>query len=83
MCIRDRPTLAFNTGDKVQFNINSSTSSAHPFYIKTQAGTGTGDQASGVGGAATLTVRWNVPAAGTYYYQCLYHSSMYGTINVT
>ena len=53
-----QPTLAYNNGDRVQFNVNSGTSSGHPFYIKTQAGAGTGNQASGVVGQGTQTVQW-------------------------
>jgi plastocyanin len=78
-----QPSLAFNTGDKVQFRLDTSTATNHPFYIKTQQGTGTGNQADNVSGAGKLTVRWNVTSAGTYYYQCQYHNSMYGIINVS
>ena len=79
----DNPSLSFLNGDKVLFQVNASTSSAHPFYIKTAATTGTGDQASGVTGNGTTVVEWTIPAAGTYYYICAIHSAMVGTITVT
>ena len=44
------PALAFNNGDKVLVTVNSSTSSGHPFYFKTAASSGTGNQAAGVTG---------------------------------
>ena len=78
----DNPALTFNAGEKVRFN--NSAYSAHPLYIKTVQGTGTGNQASGVSGAGTATVDWTIPAgSGTYYYQCSNHNNMYGTITVT
>lgn len=76
------PSLAFNAGDKVRFS--NSVSGAHPLYIKTQQGTGTSYQASGVSGGGDATVDWTIPAgSGTYYYQCSVHNAMYGTITVT
>ena len=78
----DNPALTFNAGEKVRFS--NSASSAHPLYIKTVQGTGTGNQASGVSGAGTATVDWTIPAgSGTHYYQCSVHNAMYGTITVT
>ena len=77
------PTITYNTGDKVRFNINASTSSSHPFYIKTQSGGGTGYQASGVNGAGTTQVDWTIGSNGTFYYQCSVHGAMYGNINVS
>jgi len=78
-----QPTLAFNNGDSVQFNVNSSTASGHPFYIKTTSGAGTGNQASGVTGNGTQTVQWTTASAGTYYYQCSIHGGMNNTITVS
>ena len=78
----NNPALAFNAGDKVRFS--NSVNGAHPLYVKTVQGTGTGNQASGVSGAGTATVDWTIPAgSGTYYYQCSVHNAMYGTITVT
>ena len=77
----NNPALTFNVGDKVRFS--NSAYSAHPLYIKTVQGTGTGDQASGVIGAGTQTVDWTIPSTGTYYYQCSIHNAMHGTITVT
>ena len=77
----NNPALVFSVGDKVRFN--NSVSGAHPLYIKTQQGSGTGNQASGVSGAGSATVDWTIPSAGTYYYQCSVHNNMYGEITVT
>ena len=57
----------------------------HPLYIKTVQGSGTGNQVSGVinQGALQGTVNWTPTTAGTYYYQCGNHSSMYGEIVIT
>jgi plastocyanin len=78
----NNPTLAFNAGDKVRFNLSAS---GHPFYIKTAQGTGTGNQASGVDGQGMQEgpVDWTVGSTGTYYYQCQFHDSMNNTITVS
>ena len=58
------PTVTLVVGDTVNFVVNAS---GHPFYIKTAASTGTGDQASGVtnngaqsGTVFGLQVQWNL-----------------------
>ncbi len=71
-------------GDTITFAVNAT---GHPFYLKTQAGTGTGNQiSSGVTGqgAEVGNVVWNTTGAtaGTYYYQCEYHGGMVGTITL-
>jgi plastocyanin len=76
----NNPTLAFNQGDKVTFN--NGVSSSHPLYITTSSGS-ISNLASGVSGAGSAQVDWTIPSAGTYYYQCQVHSSMYGQITVT
>ena len=75
------PNLTFYVGDVITFAVNAS---GHPFYLKTVAGTGTGDQISGVtnNGTESGNVVWTPSAAGTYYYQCSVHSGMVGTITV-
>jgi subtilisin family serine protease/plastocyanin len=78
-----QPTLAYNNGDKVQFNVDASTASAHPFYIKTQQVAGTGSQAIGVVGQGTGTLQWTIGATGTYYYQCSIHDGMNNSITVS
>jgi len=78
-----QPTLAYNDGDKVQFNVDASTASAHPFYIKTQQVAGTGSQASGVDGQGTGTLQWTIDGTGTYYYQCSIHNGMNNSITVS
>ena len=77
----DDPALTFIVGDAITFSVNAS---GHPFYIKTQAGTGTDNQASGVtnNGAESGDVVWTPTVTGTYYYQCSAHAGMVGTITV-
>ena len=78
------PALTFYEGDTVNFTVSAS---GHPFHLKTQAGTGTANQIPGVSnnGTQSGTVTWVIgsSAAGTYYYQCEYHSGMVGTITVS
>jgi heme/copper-type cytochrome/quinol oxidase subunit 2 len=78
-----QPALTFSVGDKVQFNIDSSTQTSHPFYLKTVQGSGTGNQISGVVGQGGATLQWIVGGTGVYYYQCGVHGSMNNTITVT
>ena len=78
-----QPTLAYNNGDKVIVTVQGSTSSAHPFYIKTAQGSGTGNQASGVDGQGTVKLEWTIGSTGTFYYQCSIHSGMNNTITVS
>lgn len=77
------PALTFYEGDTINFTVSAS---GHPFYLKTVAGTGTGNQISGVTNQGTQsgTVSWTPGAgdAGTYYYQCEFHSNMVGTITI-
>ena len=75
------PDLTFNAGDTINFNVDAS---GHPFYLKTTAGTGTGDTVSGVtnNGTTNQTVTWTPNSAGTYYYQCSLHGGMVGTITI-
>ena len=60
----------------------------HPFYIKTQQGSGTANQVAGVTNQGsnnfnvTGNVVWSPTAAGTYYYQCSLHGGMNGQIVV-
>jgi plastocyanin len=75
------PGLTFKVGDEVTFSVNAT---GHPFYLKTVAGAGTGNQISGVtnNGATSGSVVWTSTAAGTYYYICSLHSVMVGTITI-
>ena len=59
----------------------------HPLYLKTTAGTGTGNQVSGATGQGAMAngqIEWTAPqgSAGTYYYQCSLHSAMVGQVIV-
>jgi uncharacterized repeat protein (TIGR02543 family) len=75
------PTITIALGDTLNFNVNSP---GHPFYLKTQSTTGTGNQVSGATnqGAENGTITWTPIATGTYYYICSLHGAMVGTIIV-
>jgi hypothetical protein len=78
------PTLSITEGQTYTFNINAS---GHPFWIKTVNSTGTGNAYnSGVtnNGTDNGTITFIVPydAPSTLYYNCQFHSSMAGIINV-
>ena len=75
------PDLTFSVGDTINFVVSAS---GHPFYLKTAAGTGTGDTISGVtnNGSENATITWTPDSAGTFYYQCSLHGGMVGTITV-
>ena len=82
---QSNPTLSITEGETYTFNINAS---GHPFWIKTVNSTGTGNAYNdGVtnngtdNGTITFVVPYNAPS--TLYYNCQFHSSMAGTINVT
>ena len=79
------PTLSLVKGETYTFNINAS---GHPFWIKTASSIGTSNQYnSGVtnngtsNGVITFVVPQNAPS--TLYYNCQFHISMSGQINVT
>jgi hypothetical protein len=78
-------TLSVIEGQTYTFNINAI---GHPFWIRTVAGVGiTNAYNSGVtnngedSGTITFVVPYDAPS--TLYYNCEYHSSMGGIINVT
>ena len=78
-------TINLNVGDTINFAM--SVPSNHPFYIKTQTGSGTGNQVTTPvavnQGSYNQTVSWTPNTVGTYYYQCSVHSSMNGEIIVS
>ena len=73
------PDLTFKVGDEVIFIVDAS-----PFYLKTKVGIGTDNQITGITNNGTQggTIVWKPTTAGTYYYQCLLHSEMVGTITI-
>ena len=75
------PTVTIVLGDTLNFNVDAP---GHPFYLKTQSTTGTGNQVSGATNQGTEngTVTWTPSATGTYYYICSLHGGMVGTIIV-
>ena len=80
------PAINANAGDTLRFSVNAS---GHPFYIKTSATTGTGNQVTtgtiSGNGASVGTVTWDTTgvATGTYYYICQFHSGMVGQIIIS
>ena len=75
------PTVTIALGDTLNFNVDAP---GHPFYLKTQSGTGTANQVIGATNQGTEngTVTWTPSATGTYYYICSLHGGMVGTIIV-
>ena len=78
------PTLTLVEGETYTFNIQAL---GHPFWIKTVISTGTENAYnSGVtnNGIANGTITFTVPydAPSTLYYNCQFHSSMAGKINI-
>jgi Cu/Zn superoxide dismutase len=79
------PDFTFRRGGTYTFNVSTS---GHPFYINTAQGTGTANSYnSGVAnnGAVSGSITFTVPsdAPNTLYYNCEFHGSMTGMINVT
>ena len=80
----DNPNIYLVRGQRYVFKINAS---GHPFYIKTEAGTGTGNQyTDGVtgNGAQSGNITFNVQhdAPPQLKYQCSAHGSMVGNIYI-
>lgn len=78
------PTLTLFRGRTYTLNVNAL---GHPFRIKTTRSTGQGDMyTTGVtnNGTDVGTITFVVPqsAPDTLYYQCEFHASMGGTINI-
>ena len=78
------PTLTLVRGQTYEFDV---TAGGHPFFIKTIQGTGSSNQYNegitnnGVSnGKLTFTVPNDAPS--TLYYNCQFHGSMTGTINI-
>ena len=83
--IGGNPDIILIRGFTYKFQINAS---GHPFYIKTDPGTGTGDQYNtGVtnngedNGEITFVVPPNAPSL--LYYQCSTHAAMVGNIIIS
>ena len=85
---QDNPDIIVYRGSTYKFNINAP---GHPFYIKTQYGTGSGDQFESTyvenNGVAEGTVTLKVPANDSssnvdnvLFYQCGNHIAMKGRI---
>ena len=80
------PAITLIEGDILIITNNAGAS--HPLFIKTVAGSGTGNQVSNVLNQGTVSagnpLTWATQPgdAGTYYYQCSSHANMNGTITV-
>ena len=80
----NNPTLTFNRGDTVVFNV---VAVGHPFWIKTQASTGTSNSYNnGVtnNGTDDGTITFVIPDDSPFalFYQCQHHGLMNGLINI-
>ena len=80
------PTITIRKGDILTLNVNAS---GHPFWIGISQQTGQVTWNNNYGtitnnGASNSTLIWDTSIAipGTYYYNCEYHSTMWGTIFV-
>ena len=75
------PTLTIHVGDTIEFVVNTP---GHPLVLKTVQGTGTTDLVVGATNQSTIngTLTWTPDSTGSFYYQCEYHNSMYGILNV-
>ena len=74
------PAININLGDTLVFNVNTP---GHPFWINTLQGTGNSNGvAVANNGTSSNTITWVPTAAGTYYYNCEFHSMMTNTITV-
>lgn len=80
----NNPTLTLKEDEIYIFDINAY---GHPFYIKTQNSTGTGNRLfSGIQEYGSKYIVFTVPynsGYSTLYYNCQHHSTMNGTINIT
>ena len=75
------PTININLGDSIVFVVNTP---AHPFWIKTIQGPGTGDAVSVTNNGTTSgTITWAPATAGTFFYNCQLHGMMTGSIIVS
>ena len=83
---QNNPTITAKVGQEIAFDLSVS---GHPFWIGAQQ---TGTQSSDFdqtnfyvrrNGAETGMVKFRGKTAGTYYYNCEYHSAMNGQIVVT
>src|SRR5210317_7146 len=77
---RLNPDLVLVKNLAYEFEISAS---GHPFYLKTSAGTGTGNALPFTNNGGTSgSIFFSASAQGTYYYNCENHAEMAGTIYV-
>jgi len=77
-------TINLQVNDNLTISVNAS---GHPLYLKSTNSTGTSYQVTNPAatnqGAVIGDITWTPSAAGTYHYNCQYHSAMHGLIVVT
>ena len=74
------PVINVNLGDTLVFNVNAP---GHPFWINTIQGTGSSNGVTVTNnGTSSGTITWVPTTAGTYYYNCEFHSMMTNSIVV-
>ena len=83
----DNPTIDVQVGDVIEFAVNAA---GHPMWISDTQGTGSVSWNNAWGsctnnGGESTTITWDTTnaAVGTYYYNCEYHGSMTGVVNIT
>ena len=81
---KNDPTLTLERGKTYEFDVNSP---GHPFWIKTISSSGTGNSyMDGISnnGTSNGVIKFKVPqdAPDQLYYNCQFHSSMNGIINI-
>ena len=75
------PAINVNVGDTIIFNVNTP---GHPFWINTVQGPGSTNGVSVANNGTSLSIiTWVPTSAGTYYYNCEFHSMMSNTITVS
>ncbi len=75
------PIINIDLGDSLIFTVNAP---GHPFWLKTIAGTGTGNAVSVANnGTSSGTIAWLPSSAGTFFYNCEFHSMMTNSIVVS
>ena len=83
----NQPTITVRQGDNIQFTINAS---GHPFWVSNRQGAGQPSPSETPGGitnngTVNAVLVWDTTGItpGTYWYNCQYHTTMYGNIVIT
>jgi len=83
----NQPIITVRQGDNIQFTINAA---GHPFWISNRQGAGQPSPSETPGGitnngTVNAVLVWDTTGItpGTYWYNCQYHTTMYGNIVIT